>query len=393
MAHLIKNSKMLINIFRGLTDSEPKDTTLEEVVHLITDDASVRDLTDKYRYYLSMSDERQARRFKELLPCFAVAVRFSGGKHKRNISAYTGLTIVDIDHVPAEKMQQVLALVREDPHTLLAYTTVSGLGVRVIARFVLNEDGNTKHYTLNAAQDNSHADFNENDNENENCLRNVALNLTQNTQNSQNGKSLRPCGHPEGTVVRCPLSVDLIETEAPRLLFLSNLIPSKGVYVLLDACKVLRERGLQFVCDFVGGETKEIDRATFEAAVKERGLESHVIYHGPQYGEDKHRFFMNADVFVQPTFDDCFPLTLVEAMQYSLPIASTDVGAIPDMVQDGVNGFVCKQQDVDSLVNALEQLITNPALRQQMGEAGYQRYKELYTLEAFEKRFVELLSV
>ena len=125
MAHLIKNSKMLINIFRGLTDSVPKDTTLEEVVHLITDDASVRDLTDKYRYYLSMSDERQARRFKELLPCFAVAVHFSGGKHKRNISAYTGLTIVDIDHVPAEKMQQVLALVREDPHTLLAYTTVS----------------------------------------------------------------------------------------------------------------------------------------------------------------------------------------------------------------------------------------------------------------------------
>ena len=60
---------------------------------------------------------------------------------------------------------------------------------------------------------------------------------------------------------------------------------------------------------------------------------------------------------------------------------------------DGVNGFVCPRQDVDSLANALEQLITNPALRQQMGEAGYQRYKELYTLEAFEKRFVELLSV
>ena len=149
---MIKNSKMLLDIFRGLTDSEPKDTTLEELVHLITDDASVRDLTDKYRYYLSTGDERQARRFKELLPCFAVAVRFSGGKHKRNICAYTGLTIVDIDHVPAEKMQQVLALVREDPHTLLAYTTVSGLGVRVIARFVLNEDGNTKHYTLNAQQ-------------------------------------------------------------------------------------------------------------------------------------------------------------------------------------------------------------------------------------------------
>ena len=81
MVHMIKNSKMLLDIFRGLTDSESKDTTLEELVHLITDDASVRDLTDKYRYYLSTGDERQARRFKELLPCFAVAVRFSGGKH------------------------------------------------------------------------------------------------------------------------------------------------------------------------------------------------------------------------------------------------------------------------------------------------------------------------
>ena len=148
---MIKNSKMLLDIFRGLTDSEPKDTTLEELVHLITDDASVRDLTDKYRYYLSTGDERQARRFKELLPCFAVAVRFSGGKHKRNICAYTGLTIVDIDHVPAEKMQQVLALVREDPHTLLAYTTVSGQGVRVITRFALNTS-------------------NDNDNVNDNCL-------------------------------------------------------------------------------------------------------------------------------------------------------------------------------------------------------------------------------
>ena len=176
------------------------------------------------------------------------------------------------------------------------------------------------------------------------------------------------------------------------LLFLSNLIESKGVYVLLDACKVLKERGLSFVCDFVGGETKEISAEVFREAVATRGLEGYVTYHGPQYGEDKHRFFMNADVFVQPTFDDCFPLTLVEAMQYSLPIASTDVGAIPDMVQDGVNGFVCGQQDVPSLVTALEQLITDPALRKQMGEAGYARYKELYTLEAFEKCFVAQLA-
>lgn len=176
-----------------------------------------------------------------------------------------------------------------------------------------------------------------------------------------------------------------------KILFLSNLIPSKGVYVLLDACKVLKERGLQFVCDFVGGETKEISRATFEAAVRERDLEDVVRYHGPKYGEEKLVYFAQSDVFVQPTYDDCFPLTLVEAMQWRLPIVSTDVGAVPDMVQNGENGFVCKQQDALSIAEALEKLISNPALRRQMGERGYERYKAEYTLTAFEQNFVEMI--
>ena len=180
-------------------------------------------------------------------------------------------------------------------------------------------------------------------------------------------------------------------SQAPsaKILFLSNLIPSKGVYVLLDACRVLKERGLAFICDFVGGETKEISAEVFREAVAARGLEEHVTYHGPKYGEEKHRFFVNADVFVFPTFyfNECFPLVLLEAMQWRLPLVSSDEGGIPDIVQDGVNGFVSPRQDVDSLANALEQLITNPALRQQMGEAGYRRYCEEFTLEAFEKRF------
>ena len=263
---------------------------------------------------------------------------------------------------------------------------------------------------------------NENDNENENCLRNVALNLTQTSQNSRNyiseqdnqreldtiaqnlqvASPLLASGaqdHPDGedvaqlqAVACCPLPVDSIEKGDVKLLFLSNLIPSKGVYVLLDACKVLKERGMLFTCDFVGGESKAVSAEAFRVAIAERGLEDRVIYHGPKYGEDKVHFFTKADIFVQPTFDDCFPLTLVEAMQYRLPIVSTDVGAIPDMIEEGVNGFICQQRDVNSLVAALERLIKDSALRTRMGEKGYARYRELYTLEAFEERFVEVVA-
>ena len=178
----------------------------------------------------------------------------------------------------------------------------------------------------------------------------------------------------------------------PRLLFLSNLIVSKGIYVLLEACQRLKEQGVAFHCDYVGGESKEVTGEQFRKAIAERGLEDCVIYHGPQYGADKDRAFRRADIFVQPTFDDCFPLTLVEAMQYRLPIVSTDVGAIPDIVTDGVNGLVCKQQDVDSLVEALTTLLADAALRREMGERGHARYLKEMTLEVFERSFAELLK-
>ena len=178
-----------------------------------------------------------------------------------------------------------------------------------------------------------------------------------------------------------------------NLLFLSNLIPSKGVYVLLDACRILKDKGLDFQCNFVGGETKEIDRARFEAEVQKRGLEGMVRYEGPKYGEEKEEYWRGSDVFVFPTyyFNECFPLVILEAMQHGLPVVSTDEGAVPDMVADGVNGFVCERKDVSGLAVALERLITDASLRMRMGEVGRKRYEEEFTLERFEERFAECL--
>ena len=183
------------------------------------------------------------------------------------------------------------------------------------------------------------------------------------------------------------------EADAPvRMLFLSNLIESKGVYILLDACRILKEKGYRLVCDVVGGEGETITCDLFEDEIRQRGLEGTVLYQGPQYGADKERFWQEADLFVQPTYEDCFPLTLLEAMQHALPIVSTDEGAIPDLVIDGVNGFICKRKNVDSFVNAIEKLLNDKELRKQMGKNGRLRYQERYTLEAFDKRLEELLS-
>ena len=141
----------------------------------------------------------------------------------------------------------------------------------------------------------------------------------------------------------------------------------------------------------MGGESKEINRSDFEQAVSERALDDYVTYHGPKYGEEKERYWRMADVFVQPTFEDCFPLTVLEAMQHHKPVVSTDEGAVPDMVMDDENGFICKRKDAVSLANAIERLIVDEALRNTMGEEGYRIYQEKFTLSCFEQRFTEIL--
>ena len=184
-----------------------------------------------------------------------------------------------------------------------------------------------------------------------------------------------------------------LEPSVPRLLFLSNLIESKGIYVLLEACRMLKEEGIAFQCDYVGGESKMVSGESFRAAIATQGLADCVTYHGPQYGAAKERFFREADIFVFPTFYDneCFPLVLVEAMQHKLPVISTMEGAIPDIVTDGVNGFVCAQRDVQALAEALRRLIGDGQMRAAMGQRGYEMYREGMTLEAFEGNFTQAL--
>lgn len=172
----------------------------------------------------------------------------------------------------------------------------------------------------------------------------------------------------------------------PHLLFLSNLLESKGVLVLLDACKILKNRGYRFVCDFVGGETVEIDTQRFACEVENRKLNRFVIYQGRKYGDEKETFFENADIFVFPTYyyNECFPLVLLEAMQHGVACISTHEGGITDIIDDGKTGFFVDRQNPELLADKLETLITTPCLCLQMGINGKQKFLAEFTIEKFE---------
>jgi len=205
------------------------------------------------------------------------------------------------------------------------------------------------------------------------------------------GKDIFTC--PNGI----PNSSNLIHENKPvglcQILFLSNLIESKGVYVLLDACQILKDKNIPFRCFYVGGEG-DISAIQFENKVLQMGLQNHVYYQGKKYGIEKEIALQEADIFAFPTFyhNETFGLVNLEAMQNSIPVVSTLEGGIPDVVLDGITGYLVPKQNAQVLAEKLEVLILNPELRIEMGLAGKKMYEEKFTLEIFEKRIVEILQ-
>lgn len=175
-----------------------------------------------------------------------------------------------------------------------------------------------------------------------------------------------------------------------RILFLSNLIESKGVSVLLEACSILQQEGIDFECNLVGAEG-DLTATQFAEKVNQKQLFSRVNYLGKKVGKEKEDAFACTDIFIHPTLNDCFPLVLLEAMQYSLPVVSTFEGGIPDIVEDGTTGYLVPQRDAEALAEKLVVLIKNPELRKKMGRAGRKKYENEFTSNIFEYRLTEIL--
>ncbi len=200
-----------------------------------------------------------------------------------------------------------------------------------------------------------------------------------------------PNGIPRAAVA--PLPAREANTRA-EILFLSNLTESKGVFVLLEACRELQARGHSFRCRFVGAPD-DVTTDRLLQQIDTLGLAAHVSYEGAQYGRGKDFALARADIFALPTYYhyECFPLVLLEAMQFALPVVSTGEGGIPDIVEDGRTGYLCPQQDARTLADRLETLLRDQDLRRRMGAAGRQKYENEFTLAMFEKRLADIVGV
>lgn len=180
----------------------------------------------------------------------------------------------------------------------------------------------------------------------------------------------------------------------PHILFLSNLLVSKGILDLLDSLVILKGRGIAFVCDIIGGETAELNYQNLNHEIEARGLTDTTFYHGKKYGKEKDQYLLKSDIFCFPTYyhNECFPLVLLEAMQCGIPCISTDEGAISCIIDDNITGLLVKKQSIVQLADKLELLLTNGPFRLQMGMAGREKFERKFSLQQFERQFVSVMT-
>jgi glycosyltransferase involved in cell wall biosynthesis len=178
------------------------------------------------------------------------------------------------------------------------------------------------------------------------------------------------------------------KTDQINLLFLSNLIKTKGIWDLMNSCKILNDKNVNFHCTVAGAEG-DVTAMDLQVFIDENDLKKRISYIGKVSGAVKTKAFEEADLFIHPTHEDCFPLVLLEAMQHKLPTISTMEGAIPEIIKDNTTGFLVKKESPDAIAEAVIYLVQNPLKRQMLGNNAYHRFKENYTLNIFEDRLIQ----
>lgn len=176
------------------------------------------------------------------------------------------------------------------------------------------------------------------------------------------------------------------ENHKVLILYLGNYKKSKGILILIDALSILKKKGYQFQARLVG-DAADVTVNELEKYVADKGLHDDVEVTGPRYGTQKYSEYRAADIFAFPTFypNEAFPLVNLEAMQFGLPVISTNEGGISDAIMDNETGFVIEPRNLDQLIDKLSVLISNQELRHKMGQRGQEVFFEQYTLDRFER--------
>jgi colanic acid/amylovoran biosynthesis glycosyltransferase len=170
----------------------------------------------------------------------------------------------------------------------------------------------------------------------------------------------------------------------PLMIAVGRLISKKGFANLIRACELLAKDGKSFRCEIIGEGPLENE---LRAQIVQLDLQNRVALSGAKPQREVRQRLAAASVFVLPSVVDAqggmdnLPTVIMEAMATGLPVISTNISGIPEMVVQNETGFLVQPGDAVALSGAIEKIIDDRQLTQKLGQAGYKRVQELFSIE------------
>ena len=184
-------------------------------------------------------------------------------------------------------------------------------------------------------------------------------------------------------------------SDPPLIVAIGRLIAKKGFANLIRACALLVEHGRSFRCEIFGEGPLENQ---LRGQIEESGLKELVQLPGAKPQHEIRKCLARARVFVMPSVPeaeggmDNLPTVIMEAMATALPVVSTRIGGIPEMVVESETGFLVEPDDVVALAGAIEEVINDRSLGQKLGQAGYERAEKFFSIEKNVRELGKLLG-
>ena len=158
----------------------------------------------------------------------------------------------------------------------------------------------------------------------------------------------------------------------------ANIRPQKGHQYLVQAARLVLEQYPDVTFVMVGGEKFEGGIRELEELAQRLGIRERIIF--TRFRSDVLRIMAGFDIFTLPSLYEGFGIVLLEAMSLGKPVIGTRVGGIPEVIEDGVNGYLVEPRNPQQMAEKIMYLLKNEALRNQMGAKGKQRVRDRFNI-------------
>lgn len=183
----------------------------------------------------------------------------------------------------------------------------------------------------------------------------------------------------------------------PVILSVGRFVEKKGFPFLIEACRIMKEHGVPFHCRIIGEQDEQ--SAIVQNLVHTYGLEQDISIEPAVSQQELRALYHSATVFVLPCHivnngdRDGIPNVLAEAMACGVPVISTAISGIPELVEHRRNGLLVEQRDPVALAKAIEELLADPRLRESLAEAGRNTICQIFDSQTTTKRLFSLFQV